>query len=102
MTQSVAIVLYLVFCILAGTLVGLCYHPSWLHKELRPICWGAVLALTALALFTRIPLWLSVEARQWGVFIPGISVRLGLEEASLLSAPAMLILGGFLGWFFHR
>lgn len=94
-------VVWLIACLVGGFTAGVCF-PRWLNERFRWICWGAVIALAALMLLTRLPLALIPAAQRWSFFIPGISARINFEEAGFISAPGALLVGGFLGWFFHR
>jgi hypothetical protein len=95
-------VIWLIACLVGGFVAGVCFQPRWLNERFRWICWGAVIALAALMLLTRLPLALIPAAQRWSFFIPGISARINFEEAGFISAPGALLCGGFLGWFFHR
>jgi hypothetical protein len=92
-------VIYLIF----GFLTGAALDRRWFDARLRPVCWGAVIALSFLMLAVRIPIWLAPKLRYWNLRLFGIPrLTLGWEEIGLLCVPGVLLVGGLLGWFFDR
>lgn len=95
------------FWVAAGFLTGIGIDRRVLsHDYLRPVCWGAVASLTLVMLCVRIPLWIDPS---WKNKLPPIavfSIGLDWETVGLISSPAALLTGGFLGgvyhWYFGR
>jgi hypothetical protein len=93
---------WLFSCPAAGFIAGCCLDPQRLTNRVGWICWGATFGLGILTIVTRLPIALIPGADKWSFVVPMLSQRVSLEEAGFVSAPAALLLGGLLGWYFFR
>jgi hypothetical protein len=93
---------WLISCPAAGFAAGFCLNPYRLTKRFGWVSWGAVFGLGMLTIITRLPIAFIPGADQWSFVVPGFGSQLNLEEAGFFSAPAALLLGGLLGWYFCR
>lgn len=94
--------IWLMVCPAAGFVAGIFIDPFHLTRRLGWISWGAVFGLGMLTIITRLPIAFIPGADKWSFVVPMLGSRLNLEEAGFVSAPAALLLGGLLGWYFFR
>lgn len=91
------------FWITAGFLTGVGIDRRLLSSSyLRPVCWGAVTSLTAVMLCVRIPLWIDPDLQFKNLSIVGLPIGVDWETVGLISSPAALLVGGFLGGVYQR
>lgn len=95
------------FWFATGFLTGIGIDRRVLSNDyLRPVCWGAVASLTLVMLCVRIPLWIDPGWKNKLPPIAAFSIGLDWETVGLISSPAALLIGGFLGgvyhWYFGR
>ncbi len=82
--------------------LGLIFRSHGTEDRLRWISWGAVLGLALLMLLIRITIGWDPNLQNRGIGFPGSRIEISLEDAGILSAPAALVCGGFIGWCCHR
>jgi hypothetical protein len=93
---------WLTACPAAGFVAGFCLNPYRLTTRFGWICWGAAFGLGMLTIITRLPIALIPGADKWSFVVPVLGSQLNLEEAGFVSAPAALLFGALLGWYFFR